>query len=100
MHKSLAMETVFMSLSRGELQDLIAETVTACLRHNPSTNSIVKNSKHVYGINGLARLLDCSRPTAQRLKNSGKVPFTQAGRKIVFDTDAVLSALNKKEAVK
>ena len=89
------METVFLSLSRGELQDLIAETVTACLQHNPQAAQ-ASNKKYVYGLGGLARLIGCSHPTAQRLKNSGQVPFTQAGRKIVFDADAVLTALNKK----
>ena len=51
--------------------------------------------RFIYGIDGLARLMNCSKPTAQRLKDSGKIPFTQVGRKIVFDETAVLSALNK-----
>lgn len=49
--------------------------------------------RYVYGIGGLASLLNCSNVTAQKLKNSGKIPFTQSGRKIIFDREAVLSAL-------
>lgn len=49
----------------------------------------------VYGLSGLASLLNCSLPTAQKLKNSGTVPFKQAGRKIVFDVEAVLRAIEK-----
>jgi excisionase family DNA binding protein len=49
----------------------------------------------IYGVDGLARLLNCSKPTAQRIKDSGKIPFMQLGRKIVFDEQAVLQALNK-----
>ena len=46
-----------------------------------------------YGIAGLAAVLGCSVPTAQKLKNSGDIPFMQRGRKIVFDVDAVLEAI-------
>ena len=54
-----------------------------------------KPRKHVYGIAGLAAILDCSVPTAQKLKNEGRVPYFQEGRKIVFDVDAVLDAIKK-----
>jgi excisionase family DNA binding protein len=63
----------------------------------PVTKAIDLGSKsHVYGLGGLARLLNCSHPTAQRIKNSGKIPYTQVGRKLIFDADAVLNALRKK----
>ena len=71
-------------------QILLSNSPTASL------SSLSDNlSRHIYGISGLARLLNCSKPTAQRIKDSGKIPFTQAGRKIVFDEKAVLSALEK-----
>jgi hypothetical protein len=54
--------------------------------------------RYVYGISGLARLANCSNPTAQKLKNSGRVPFMQHGRKIVFDVDAVLDAMKNNPA--
>lgn len=47
----------------------------------------------VYGIAGLASILKCSTVTAQKLKSSGAVPYSQAGRKIVFDVNAVLEAI-------
>lgn len=50
----------------------------------------------VYGIAGLASLLGCSLPTAQKVKNSQKIPFSQQGRKLVFDAEKVLKALEKK----
>ncbi|MDD4384557.1 MAG: DUF3853 family protein [Bacteroidales bacterium] len=49
-----------------------------------------------YGIAGLATLLNCSIPTAQKLKNSGDVPYMQQGRKIVFDINKVLEAIEHK----
>jgi excisionase family DNA binding protein len=55
----------------------------------------LKPSKHIYGISGLARLLGCSNPTAQKIKNSGKIPFVQVGRKIIFNEDKVIEALSE-----
>jgi hypothetical protein len=69
--------------------------VLQLLRGSISVPVQSQNSKKVYGIAGLAGLLNCSHPTAHRLKASGKIPFTQAGRKLVFDEQAVLSALSK-----
>jgi hypothetical protein len=50
----------------------------------------------VHGIAGLAALLGCSIPTAQKIKNSGEIPFSQQGRKVVFEAEKVLKALAKK----
>lgn len=55
------------------------------------------DKKYVYGINGLAKLLNCSNPTAQKIKNSGDIKFIQSGRKIIFDSDSVLSDLASKK---
>ena len=54
-----------------------------------------KPRKLAYGIAGLAAVLGCSVPTAQKLKNSGDIPYMQKGRKIVFDVDKVLEAIKK-----
>ncbi len=58
--------------------------------------------KYIYSIKGLAALLNCSVVTAQHLKNKGLIPYRQLGRKLMFDTDAVLAAMhsNKKGAAK
>ena len=52
--------------------------------------------KMLYSIRELAEFLQCSIPTAQKIKNSGRIPFSQTGRKIVFEGNAVLSALSVK----
>ncbi|PWL96828.1 MAG: hypothetical protein DBY04_07860 [Clostridiales bacterium] len=43
--------------------------------------------KYVYGIRGIAGLFGCSMPTANRIKQSGKIDkaITQIGRKIIVD---------------
>lgn len=53
----------------------------------------------IYGLKGLRQLLDCSHPTAQRIKDSGRVPYQQIGRKIIFDADLVLKALANKKSL-
>jgi hypothetical protein len=53
----------------------------------------------IYGITGLAKFLKVSLPTAQKIKNSGRIPFSQAERTIIFrkaDVLAALSNTNKK----
>lgn len=49
----------------------------------------------VYGIKGLAKLLNISIPKAQALKNSGSIDVAlyQIGRKVAFDSDKVLEIL-------
>ena len=50
------------------------------------------SKKYVYGIAGIARLFGCSMPTANRIKQSGKIDkaITQIGRKIIVDADLAL----------
>ena len=50
--------------------------------------------KMLYSIKELADFLQCSIQTAQKIKNSGRIPFSQTGRKVVFDGNAVMSALS------
>lgn len=70
------------------------------LQKTSNKPTINESKNYAYGIAGLASIAKCSLPTAQKIKNSGAVPFAQVGRKIIFDVDAVLNALasNKKRA--
>jgi len=52
--------------------------------------------KMLYSIKELAAFLQCSTVTAQKLKNSGRIPFAQTGRKCVFNGDAVMGAISHK----
>ena len=58
-------------------------------------NSIQNGKRYVFGLAGLASLLGCSKPTAQKVKDSGKISFVQSGRKLVFDAELVLAELSK-----
>ena len=48
------------------------------------------------GIKELSEFLEVNRNTASALKHSGKIPFTEFGRKIVFNSTEVLAALEFK----
>ncbi len=61
--------------------------------------SLAKDKKYVYGISGIAKLFGCSTPTANRIKQSGKISkaVTQIGRKIIVDADLALELAGRKE---
>ncbi len=50
-------------------------------------------SKKLYSLKELADFLGCSLPTAQRFKNSGRIPYYQIGRKVIFDSKEILKSL-------
>ena len=54
--------------------------------------------KYVYGILGIAKLVGCSLPTANRIKKSGKIDkaITQIGRKIIVNVELALELAGKK----
>lgn len=51
--------------------------------------------KYIYGIRGIATLLDCSISSANRLKKSGKIDeaIIQDGRKIIVDSELALELM-------
>lgn len=59
---------------------------------------VASSKKHVYGIAGIARLFGCSMPTANRIKQSGKIDkaITQIGRKIIVDAELALELAGRK----
>ena len=63
----------------------------------PPETSAADPEPFIYGINGLAKFLKVSTPTAQKIKNSGRIPFSQAERTIIFRKAEVLEALSNKK---
>lgn len=63
-----------------------------------SFETIDLSKKYVYGILGIAKLFDCSLPTANRIKKSKKIDkaITQIGRKIIVDADLALELASRK----
>ena len=63
----------------------------------PEATPIVEE-RWVYGINGIAKLFNCSRATAYKIKKSGRIDqaITQIGRKIVVDAQLALELIGRK----
>ncbi|KAA6329717.1 hypothetical protein EZS27_012710 [termite gut metagenome] len=57
------------------------------------------SKRYVYGISGIARLFGCSIPTANRIKQSGKIDkaITQIGRKIIVEAELALELAGRKQ---
>ncbi|MDD5150229.1 MAG: DUF3853 family protein [Flavobacterium sp.] len=60
--------------------------------------SVKEDKRYVYGIKGLAMLFGCSKPTANRIKQSKKIDLaiTQIGRKIIVDASLALELAGRK----
>ena len=61
-------------------------------------SSSKKEKRYVYGLAGIARLFGSSLPTANRIKQSGKIDraITQIGRKIIIDAELALELAGRK----
>lgn len=75
-------------------QEQLLETIKEAI--NESGQSSSKNKKtYVYGMSGLASILGCSIPTANRIKSKGKLDaaISQVGRTIVVDVEKALELI-------
>ena len=54
------------------------------------------NGSLIHGIRGLAEFLSISLATAQKLKDSGKFPIYNTGKKVFFQPTEVLEGLKEK----
>lgn len=82
-----------------ELLDAHFVKTTTATESVTSDENVAATAKRwfVYGIKGLCELLQCSKATAHRIKNSGviKDAITQSGRKIVIDAQKALDLIQE-----
>lgn len=89
------MEKRIFELTVTEFMDMLKEQISM-----PEASEPKAETKMLYSLRELADFLQCSIPTAQKIKNSGRIPFAQTGRKLVFNSEAVLNAIsNDKKSV-
>ena len=88
MGKTIAKETPLVSLTVGQFKEILDGRIKPAETDTTGTTEV----KHVYGIDGIARLFGCSHPTANRIKRSGVIDkaIKQVGRKIVVDAELAL----------
>lgn len=79
------------SLTGGEMADIIISR----LNGSGLAKIPVESKKRIKlnGIMGLAKYIDCSVTTAQKMKNEGKFPYYNIGSKVYFYSDEVEIAL-------
>ena len=67
-----------------------------------SPKEIKIEKRYVYGIAGICEVFGCSKPTAIRIKKSGRIDkaITQIGRKIVIDAELALQLASVKSKPK
>ena len=85
------METVFLSLSKSDFQDLIAETVNACFRRNyspdkPNPDSYITRQE-------AAGILHITLPTLLAWTLDGKVKGYRIGRRVLYKKNEVEQAV-------
>lgn len=86
------LNTRIIDLTVGELLELIKR------EDQPSvTKDYSAKEKYVYGLNGLAKLLGCSKVHAGRIKRSGKLDeaIRQDGRLIVIEADKAIELFGR-----
>lgn len=76
-------------------QEQLLETIKEAINDSGQSSSSMDKKTYVYGINGLAGILGCSRPTAQRIKSTGKLDaaISQIGRTIVVHVEKALELI-------
>ncbi len=92
------MEKRIFELTVTEFTELLKQQFpqsTNVVQAEPTTEK-----RYIHSIKGLAEFLNCSVVTAQHLKNKGLIPCRQIGRKVMFDCDAVLAAMDTNKPLK
>lgn len=86
-------------LTGEELLDLLGHKNTTVMEsYLEASKGGETEEKYVYGYAGIAKLFNCSIPTAARIKSSGKIDkaITQIGRKIIVDAKLALELAKKR----
>lgn len=94
MNYSIDGNTPIAMLTVGQLVEVLSTKLPTTIVEN-----VKEEKRYVYGIAGIARLFNCSIPTANRIKASGRIDkaIKQLGRKIVVDADLALELAGLKQ---
>ena len=95
-------------LKQKPLWQMTGDDLLSLMRHEWEEETAAEESlaakqaerrHYVYGIRGIAEIFNCSLPTANRIKKSGRIDkaITQVGRKIVIDAELALELAGRKK---
>lgn len=98
MKVSNLLEKPIWQMTGEEFLVLLQESPTSDQESNiDSRSNYHEDPKYVYGIRGIANLLNCSISTANRIKQRGVIDqaIIQQGRTIIVDAEKALDLLRK-----
>ena len=87
-------QVIFSPITLTELTELIESSVRGAMLLQPEPQP-EKKDQRIYGIQGLAKFVHCSEPTAVKIARSKKFNRYQDGRKIFFLESEVLKGLKR-----
>jgi len=92
-------KTILISLTTGELQTLMIDSLNAWSKHSPENRPGVqqKLSQTILDTDELMAKLGVTRPTLSKWRKEGRIPFIQVGAVVRYDLDKVLEALESKK---
>lgn len=83
-----------MFLDEQKFQEFIDAAVAKAMAKFIPAQAPIPEKKYIHSMRGMADELHMSIVTMQKLKNSGRIPYKQEGRKVIFELNEVLNALN------
>lgn len=88
--------TRIIDLTVGQLEDLTRAWVRSEVA-TAKAGEDHRDKRHVYGLKGLAKLLDCSITRACQVNTSGIIDAarTRLGNLLIYDSDMVLDLIKK-----
>ena len=89
------METVFLSLTKSDFQDLIAETVNTCLKHNQPANKLQQPTDELLTVQDTAKFLTLSVPTVYGLISKGAIPCMKRSKRVYFSRNELINYLKQ-----
>lgn len=79
-----------------KLSSVFAKKVIEMLDEQTAFPPQINERERIDGIRGLANHIRCSVSKAQDLKNKGKIPFHEVGKRVFFYSDEINEAIKHK----
>jgi hypothetical protein len=85
-----------IDFDEAKLAAVVKNAVAEAMAAMPArSEQLSQERKILYSIRELSEFIGCSTVTAQKLKNEGRIPYRQVGRKVMFDSVEILRAMEQ-----
>jgi len=87
---------IHFEFDEAKLTAVVRNAVAEAMAAMPARNEPPPaERKTMHSIRELSEFIGCSTVTAQKMKNQGRIPYRQVGRKVMFDSVEILKAMEK-----